>query len=302
MFLASFLAVSAFAQKTETEGELFAQISKLTQTKKVEDEDKAYALGKTFIERFGAGNGDDVKKVREFMNNYQVAFVVKRINEGKAKEAFAFGKDALAQSPDNAQLSMTLANAGYEALVNKKDKSFGQDSVLFAKQTIKLFEENKLPASFQPFLDRDEATAMMYYIIGNFSFDSNLSESAHNYYKAVQYTSKVKNNSLPYSIIAFYYEKEFEKALKEFQTKYGDNPPATAEAKAAEARLEKLIYGAQDAYARAIKLGEAENAPKVGEWKKRYNQLYEFIKGSSTGSAEYLANILTKPMPDPNAP
>lgn len=302
LFLTSFLTVAAFAQKVETEGELFAKISKLTQTKKADDEEKAYQLSKTFMSKFGKNNDDEVRKVREFMQRYEVSFVAKKVEEGKTVEAFAFGKEVLALEPDNAHLSMTLAYAGYQALVTKKDKSFGQDSILFAKKTVQLFAENKLPSSFAPFTDRDEATAMMYYLIGNFSFESNLQESALNYYKSLQYTSKVKNNSLPYSIIAFYYEKEYEKAAKEFEAKYANNSTASSgEMQSAEAKLEKLLNNMQDAYARAIKLGESENAPKLTEWKNRYAQLYSFIKGSDAGSAEFLANVLMTPMPDPAA-
>lgn len=301
IFLTYFLTVSAFAQKIETETELFAKISKLTQTKKAADEDQAYQLGKTFIERFGKNDSDDVKKVREFMQNYQVAFVDKKVEEGKTAEAFAFGKEVLALEPNNAHLSMTLAYAGYQALVTKKDKTFGQDSILFAKKTVQLFAENKLPTSFAPFTDRDEATAMMYYVIGNFSFESNLQESALNYYKSLQYTSKVKNNSLPYSIIAYYYEKEFEKAAKDFETKHGRKSSEDAAMRADNARLEKLMNNMQDAYARAFKLGESENAPKLKDWKKRYNEIYTFIKGDDKGAAEFLANVLMTPMPDPSA-
>lgn len=301
LFLTCALTVSAFAQKVETESELFSKISKLTQTKKAVDEDKAYLLGKTFIERFGKNNSDEVKKVRDFMQNYQVAFVARKIEEGKTAEAFAFGKQVLAQQPDNAHLSMTLAYAGYQALVNKKDKSFNQDSILFAQKTVQLFAEKKLPNNFAPFTDQDEATAMMYYVIGNFLFDSNLKESAQNYYKAVQFTSKVKNNSLPYSIIAFYYEKEFEKAAKDFETNHGSKSSEDAAMRADNARLEKLMNNMQDAYARAIKLGESENAPKMNEWKKRYTEIYIFIKGNDKGAAEFLANVLMTPMPDPSA-
>jgi hypothetical protein len=302
LFLTSFLSVSAFAQKAETESELSARISKLTQTKKADDEAKAYELGKTFMAKFGKNDSDEAKKVREFMGNYEISLVAKKIEEGKTAEAFTFGKEVLARNPDNARLSMTLAYAGYQALVNKKDKSLGKDSIMFAGKTLQLFEEKKLPASFMPFNDQDEATAMMYNVIGTFSVDSNLKDAAQNFYKALQYNTKIKNTSYPYYIIAFNYEKEFEKAAKEFESKYGGNPPANAEARAAEARLEKLMNNMQDAYARAIKLGESENAPKLGDWKKRYEQIYEFIKGSSAGSAEFLANVLTTPLPDTNVP
>lgn len=300
LFISSFLTVAAVAQKVETEGELFLRISRLTQTKKADDQDKAYQLGKIFMSKFGQSNDDETKKVREFMETYEIAFVAKKIEEGKTAEAFAFGKEVFAASPENTHLAMSLAYAGLQAFTSKKDKSFGPDSVQFAQKALQLMNENKLPKSFQPFADKDEATALMYYVIGNFSVDSNLSDAAKNFYKAVQFNSRIKNNSYPYYIVAYSYEKEYEKAAKEFETKFAGGSQ-NSESAAAEARLEKLLSRMQDAYARAIKLGEAENAPKVPEWKQRYMQLYSFIKGSDAGANEFLANVLTTPMPDPGA-
>lgn len=300
LFLSSFLTVAVAAQKVETESELFSKISTLTQTKKAEDQDKAYQFAKVYMSRFGTGTGDEVKKVRSFMETYESAFVGKKIDEGKTAEAFAFGKEAFAASPDNTHLAMALAYGGYQAFTAKKDKSFGADSIQYAQKALRLMSENKLPASFQPFADRDEATALMYYVIGNFSVDSNLSDAARNFYKAVQFNSRIKNNSYPYYIIAFSYEKEYEKAAKEYEAKFAGGSAST-DSQAAEARLEKLLLNMQDAYARAIKLGEAENAPKVSEWKKRFVQLYSFIKGSEAGSAEFLNGVLMTPLPDPSA-
>ncbi|HEY0426960.1 MAG TPA: hypothetical protein VGC76_04060 [Pyrinomonadaceae bacterium] len=299
LFLTSFLTLPVFAQKVETEGELFNQISALTKTKKADDQEKAYQLGKDFISKFGKNNDDEVKKVREFMETYEIAFVGRKIDEGKTAEAFTFGKEVMTQEPDNAHLAMTLAYAGYLALVNKKDKSLGQDSIQFAQKALQLLNDKKLPSNFQPFTDQDDATAMMYYTIATFSVDSNLSDAAQNFYKSLQYNTKVKNNSYPYYIIAFNYEKQYEKAAKDFDAKYGAATTSTAEMRTAEASLEKLLGNMQDAYARAVKLGEAENAPKVNEWKQRYAQIYSFIKGSDAGSAEFLANVLATPMPAP---
>ena len=202
---------------------------------------------------------------------------------------------------------MTLAYAGFQTYINKKDKAFGADSIQLAQKVLQLMAENKLPNSYLPFADQNEATASMYYVIGNFSVDTNLSGAAVNFYKALQFNSKIKNNSYPYFIIAYNYEKEFAKAAKEYDDKYRSSP-ASAAAQTAEAHLEKLMNNMQDAYARAIKLGEAENAPKVGEWKKRFMQIYGFIKGDDNikaddqGAAQYLASVLTTPMPDPSAP
>lgn len=302
LFLSSFLAVSTFAQKVETEGELFAKISRLTLTKKTDDREKAYQLSKVFLAKFGSKNDEETKKVKEFVATYEMASLGQKIDEGKTAEAFAFGKEILIREPENSFVTANLAYAGYQVFQTKKDKTFSQDSVQFAKQTLKLYEAKKLPKSFEPFTDEAEATALMYYIVGHFSFETNPKESAQNFYKAVQFNSKIKNDSFPYLIIARSYEVEFAAAAKAFDTKYPAGSNQTAEMKADEAKLFKLMDGMQDAYARAIKLGETGNAPTLAEWKQRYAQIYEFNKGSDKGSAEFLANVLNTPMPDPNAP
>lgn len=301
MFLTFAFGASISAQGIQTEGELFTKISGLTKTKKADDQEKAYQLSKVFLAKFGKNDDDEVKKVREFSDNYEKVTLGKHIDAGKIPEAFTFGKDILARNPDNAFVSANLAYAGFKAAQDKKDKTFAADSVQFAKQTLDLYAAKKLPKTFEPFADEAEATALMYYVLGFFAVDSNVKDAAGNFYKAVQYTSKIKNTSYPYYIVAFSYEKEFETAAKEFDAKYAGKSQ-TAEMKAAEAKLEKMMANMQDAYARAIKLGEAENSPSAASWKTRYLEIYTFLKGSATGADTFLANVLTTPMPDPSAP
>lgn len=302
LLLSSFLTIAVFAQRVETEGELFAKISSLTKTKKQDDQDKAYQLSKVFLAKFGTQTDEETTKVKEFVEKYEMATLGKRIEEGKIAEAFTFGKDVLSRNPENAHITSNLAYAGYQAFQTKKDKTFAQDSVQYAKQTLQLFEAKKLPKSFEPFTDEADATALMYYIIGHLSFETDLPGAAQNFYKAVQYTSRIKNNSFPYYIIAYNYEKEYEKAAKSFEEKYGSAASQTAEMKTEEAKLEKMLTKMQDAYARAVKLGEKDNPSSVPSWKQRYEQVYAFVNGSDKGSADFLANVMTTPMPDPNAP
>jgi hypothetical protein len=302
LFLSSFLTASVFAQKIETEGDLFAKISSLTKTKKPDDQDKAYQLSKTFLSKFGTKDDEETKKVKDFVEKYQMATLGKKIEEGKTAEVFIFGKDVLTREPENSYITSNLAYAGYQAFQTKKDKTFAQESLQYAKQTLQLFEAKKLPKSFEPFTDEADATALMYYIVGHLSVETDLPEAARNFYKAVQFTSRIKNNSYPYYIIAYNYEKEFEKAAKAFDAKHGMKPTEDAEMKADNAKMEKLMKNMLDAYARTIKLGETDNASNVPAWKQRYTEIYSFLNGNDKGSAEFLANVLTTPMPDPNAP
>lgn len=294
-----FLSVSAFAQKQENEAELFSKISKLTQTKKPEDQEKAYQMGKDYLSKFGKEENDKVKKIKTFVENYQIFALNKRVDEDKTAEAFALGKDILAREPENAYVTMNLAYAGLQAWQKKKDKTFAAETIQFAKQTLQLFDEKKLPKNFDPFTDQADAAGVMYYTIGALSIDSDLKTAAQNFYKAVQFESKVKKTSYPYYIIAYYFEKEYEKAAQDFTAKHGKKATEDAEMKADSAKLEKIIRRMQDAYARAIKMGEAENIPNFAAWKQRYAEVYKFINGSDAGANDFLNNVLNTTLADP---
>jgi hypothetical protein len=210
------LTFAASAQRVETEGEMFQKISKLTQTKKADDQEKAYKLSKTFLEKFGKGTSEEVKKIKDFVANYERFKLGNLIEADKTAEVFALGKEMLASNPENSEVTMLLATAGFNALTKKQDKSFGSDTIEYAKQTLKLFGENKLPKDFAPFTNQTEATAYMYYIAGNFLVDSNPQEAANNFYKAVGFDSKIKNLSYPYYIIAYNYNLIYDKLSKDY--------------------------------------------------------------------------------------
>ena len=300
MFSLLFLGFSAFAQKVETEGEMFAKISRLTQTKKVDDQEKAYKLGKIFLQKFGTGNSPEVKKIKDFVANYEMVALGKMVEEDKTAEAFTFGKQVLITNPDNSHTTMVLAYAGYQALVKKQDKTFSKDSIFYAQMTLRLFAENKLPQTFLPFENQTVATALMYYIIGNFSIDNDMNEAANNFYKAVQLESKIKAEAKPYYIIALNYHTIYWKLAADFESKYPSGTTETDASRAANEKLEKLLNRMMDAYARAIKLGEAQKLPDAANWKTIFSQIYIGFNQSEAGMNEYLDKILTTPMQDPS--
>ena len=300
MFSVAFFTHSAFAQRVETEGELFNKISALTKTKKVDDQEKAYKLSKIFLQKFGKGDSTEVKKIRDFVANYEMTQLGKLTDDGKTAEAFTFGKELLAANPDNADASMLLAYAGYQAFIKKQDKSFSADSILYAKKTLQLIGANKLPKNFAPFTNQAEATAFMHYIAGSFLVDSDLTDAVNNFYKAVQLDSKVKNIAYPYYIIAFSYEKKFEKMSADFEAKHGKKTTEDEAMRTDNAKLEKLLGAMMDGYARAAKLGDAEKNPSAAVWKTRFSQVYTFLKSSDAGMNEYYDKILIAPMPDPS--
>lgn len=294
------LSLSAFAQRVETESDLFNKISKLTQTKKTDDQKKAYDLSKIYMQKFSNEDAEKARKIKAFMENFETAHLGKLIDDGKTSDAFAFGKQILESNPDNSKVTMELAFAGFQALEKKKDKSFGKDSIEYAKTTLRLFGENKLPKEFAPFSNQTEATAMMYFIIGNFLGEDNLQESAVNFYKSVQYDSQIKSNFMPYYYIALYYHRTYEKLAAEFEKKYAGKSTDDKEATAANEKLGKLLSLMMDAYARAAKLGEEKKVEAASNWKAIFSQIYQGVNGGQTGMNEYYDKVFSQPLADPS--
>ncbi len=295
------LTVSAIAQKTSSKDEMFGKIAKLSQTKKSEDKDKAYQMSKDYLAQFGKDNDEKATKIKEFVEKYRTSAINIKLDDGKTAEAFTLGKEILADEPENSYVTMNLAYGGYEAMTKKKDKSFAADSVKYAKKTLELFEAGKLPKTFQPFANQAEATALMYYVIGSFAVDNDTKQAAENFYKALQYDSKIKNTAYPYYYIAYNYEKMYEKGAKDFQAKHGNKTTEDDEYKKDNANLEKLLDRMLDSYARTVKIAQAENNPTASAWKQRYMEIYKFVKQGEAGADEYLNNISSKPMLDPNS-
>jgi hypothetical protein len=297
--LTTALAAASLAQNKESKDEQFNKIAKLTQSKKFEDQEKAYQLSKEFIAQFGKDGDDKVKKIKQFTASHRLNAFVKAVDEVRMADAMKYGKEILAEEPENSSVTLNLAYGTFQAHTQKNDKSFDADGINYAKQTLSLFEAGKLPKNFEPLKDQAEATALMYYALGTFSLDKDMKEAAKNFYKSIQYEAQFKNKAYPYYMIAAYYEKLYETGAKDYQTKHGAKTADDAAMKADQERLNAVIDRMLDAYARVVKLAEAENSPNKEQWKARFTQIYKFRKGGDAGMNEYVASISNTPLPDP---
>ncbi|MBK7709007.1 MAG: hypothetical protein IPN69_11290 [Acidobacteria bacterium] len=295
--LAASFAVSVAAQKPLSKDESFQQIAKLSNTKKPEDREKAYQMGKEFLTQFGKDADDKVKKIKAYVENYRLGEFNKAVDDVKMADALKYGKDILADEPENSYVTMNLGYCALDTLTNKQDRSFAAEGIAYSKQTIALFEAGKLPKDFKPFKDQAEVTALMYYAIGTFSVESDLKQAAQSFQKATTFESQVKSKSYPYYIIAFYYERLYEAAAADFQKKFAGKPEDAA-MKAERAAIDVLIDRMIDAYARTVKLAEAENNASLGVWKERLTQIYKFRKGDDKGLAGFIGAVLSTPMPE----
>lgn len=296
------LNFSTLAQESnQAEIDDLNKISKLTKSKKDEDHDKAYELAKEFLKKYDKGKEDEnIKKIKGFIENYRMASFNKKLDDGKTAEAFAMGKQMLTEMPDDPYITMSLAYGGFDAFVNRKDKTFAADSIAYARQTLKSFEAGKYPKTYAPLKDQTEATALMYYAIGTLEVEANSDDAAVNFYKAVQYDSQFKSKAYAYEVIIYFYEQKYNALAEDFRKNHANKMTEDDAMKAAEAKLDKVLNNMLDAYARGIKVAAAAKDPVADQWKKRFAEVYQFVKKSDAGAGDYLANQPNQPFPNPS--
>ncbi len=298
MIVAALLVASAFAQTSRSKDELIKEIATLSNTKKPEDLEKAYQAGKQFLARFGKDTDNTVKKVRDFVQKYQESAFYKAVDASNFAVAFPLGKEILAEKPDFTEVHLNLAYAGYLASGTTGGKVYAEDTIASAKKAAHLLEGGSTPKTFAPYHNKNEALAFMYFIDGSISFDKDKTGSAANIYKATLIESPVKSSSLPYYMIAAFYEDVYKKAAAELKAKEA--------AKASEGEIKGLTIRAgqavdlmMDAYARTVTLAETEKHPNAGAWRGRLTEIYKFKMKTEDGLAGYITAANAKPLPDP---
>ncbi|MFT3744205.1 MAG: hypothetical protein QM785_07915 [Pyrinomonadaceae bacterium] len=301
LLLAAAFVSPGVAQKPKSKDEALKEIATLVGTKKPEDMATAYPLAKDFIVRFGKDNKDGkdkgVTQVKAFVEGYRESTFYASVDANKPAEAFAFGKEVLAEHPDDVLVMINLAHAGYNSLGPKRDKTYADETIGFAKKAAAALEGGATPKNFAPYKDKDEAQAWMYYIPGYILLDTDNKESAINIYKAMAFNSPIKESSLPYYFLATYYEDVYAKLSTDLKAK--GSKLSDAEFKAANDQVNKSIDLMLDAYIRAFKKGEVEKNPNAASWKDRLTQVYKFSKKTEEGLPEFIKFVSLSPMPDP---
>lgn len=301
LVLAAFAAIftiPGLAQSDSSKDDLFAKIVKLSQDKKPEKKAEAYKLSMDYLAKFGKDTDEKTKKIAEYAEKYRVNEFNVALDQGRYDDAFELGKELLEINPEDSYVTMSLAYAGYDALVKKNDKGYADASISYAKKTIELFESGKVPKTFVPFKTKDDAIAMMYYSMANLQTEYEPYQSALNYIKALKYESRLKGDSNVYIQLANIYYKAYQEKSDDFQKKYGSQQQETAEMKTENAKMMKLLELTMDSYARAVNLSPAES-PNKAAWNDNLTKLYSFVKGSNTGLAEYVSGIMTSSIPTP---
>lgn len=296
------VALSAWtlvAQKQKSKGDLLKEIAAIG-TANEEAMAKSYELGKDLVARFGTEKDEKVAKVRTFVEKYRLELFYRAVDAKKTDDAFRIGKEILAEQPDSATVVLNLGYMGFVG-ISAGDTKYAADAIIYTDKAIALITAGKVTDSFAPFADKDQALAWCNYINAIASQNIDLASGAAHMYKATTFQSDIKNTLEPYYYIAFYYEGIYEKASSELKKKIEAKTISADEENAAKDHVNKAVDLMLDAYARALKFGEAAKHPKMAEVKARLAVVFKFRKGTSEGLDAYLKYTTSLPMPDPAA-
>ncbi len=300
LVMAATLFISVInAQKPPTKEELLKQIATLTNTKKPDDAEKAYQLGKECLAKFPNDKDDNLKKVKDCFGKYRINKFYAAVDGNKFANAFTYGHEILADEPNNTEVIVNLAYSGYMASATPEGGKLMDETISMARKGLKLLNEGVLPKSFAPFTSKEETTAYMYFIDGSLMLAKEPKTAVGNIYKAIQINSPVKNTALPYYSIASYYEDIYMKMSADLKSKAAATKLSDAEFKAETDKINGVVDLMMDAYARTVTRAEKEKNPGLAQWKDRLVQIYKFRNKTETGIDGYIISANSSTMPDP---
>ncbi len=272
-----------------------------------DDYKAAYDVAKQYVEKYGSSNDDYSKYFRDkFIPRYETyqkslrkSQIDQFINDKKYPEAFALGKQILADEPDDELTMFKLTKAAIIATTAGNEAS-NAEATAYAKKAIDLINNGKFQPE-SPNQTKDVALAILNYGLGLFTMKSSPTESAAYLFKAVQYDSGLKKEAPTYGLLASAYETEYLNVATEYKTKFPDaTTQATPEGKAATEKVNAVTDRLIDAYARAVAYAgtEAKYATPKQKWLDRLTELYKYRHdGSDAGLKELIAGVTSKPLP-----
>jgi hypothetical protein len=175
-----------------------------------------------------------------------------------------------------------------------------------------LLESGKV-TKFEPFQGLGAAQGFLNAAVGSLSREKSPVEAAQAFRKSVQSESSYRTDPIIYHRLGVAILRgEFAQLTKEYNDKYFEKPPSAAQQEML-AKINKLGIQALDAYARAVALSdlpdaagkveaEATRVKLPAELRNRIleqlTSLYKsFNNNSDAGLKEFIAGVLSKPLP-----
>jgi len=270
---------------------------------RTQDPTKAYEAAKKYLAACPQEEGQIPTYLKKWVAAYDKEARKLKLQpllyEKKYPEAFALGKEILADEPENLRVLIDLGYSGYPAMV-AKNESFTGDSLNYARKAIQLIESGKAPESWAPYKGKEDTLAYLYNAIGHLTLKSNSPEALSSLIKAAQFDSDLKKDPWTYFYIAAAYERgPYATLSADYKTKF-EGKDESPESKLALANIQQVIDRMIDAYARAVALAGTDPKYQANkkEWLDNLTTWYKYRHNQSdTGLNEMIATVLSKPLP-----
>lgn len=277
------------------------------------DQAKAYEDAKKYLACPAGEVTEAQQKIIDYLKKWSTAYekgmrqirlIQLLYKDMKYPEAYALGKEILADEPENLKVLVHLGANGY-LLAPLNNAALTAESGGYAKKALGMLEAGQTVDDYAPLAGRDVAVAYMNYTLGTQALQNEPGTALKYLLKAAQFETPLKKGPYTYAYIAGAYETgPYAKQSQEYKDMYSGKDE-TPESKLALANINQLVDRMIDGYARAVALAGTDpkyTAAKQG-WMDTLTQWYKFRNNNSdAGLTELLAGILNKPLPPEPTP
>ncbi len=274
----------------------------------------AYQAAKDYMTKYGKEDDQYTRYLRQWIGAYEEDLRAMRMAAEKADreqqllgsftqkdfaKAYGMAKQVLADNPDNLKVLIAL---GYEGVLASegKNEAFNNDAATYGRRAIQLIESGKTLESWEPFKNREDVLASLYYAEGFYALKPRPEAAIADFIKTAQINSDRRNAASTYYYLAVAYQTGAYKRLSDDYSKRFANQAESPESKAALDNVNKVVDKMIDAYARAVALAQKDpqQATAMTAWRARLADFYKFRHdGSDVGLNEFIAGVLATPLP-----
>jgi hypothetical protein len=298
--------------KQEDKDAWYAEFLKIRTT----DQAKAFDLAKKYLACAPpAEMTEPQQKIIDYLKKWSTAYEkgMKKIklpqllyNDKKYPEAYALGREILADEPDNLKILVDLGANGY-VVAPLKNAQLNTESLDYARKALAQIESGKAVEDWSPLANKESALAYLNFTIGTLTLEKEPANALKNLIKAAQYETPLKKSPYTYAYIAAAYETgPYGTQSESYKTTYGGKDE-TPESKLALANIHQIVERMIDGYARAVALAGSDEQYKTQKaaWNDSLTQWYKYLNPTDTGLAgmnQLIATVLSKPLPPEPTP
>ena len=225
-------------------------------------------------------------------------------NKKKYPEAYALGKQILAKEPENLKVLVDLGASGY-IIAPLKNADLSTAALEYARKALQLLDAGKTVDDWTPLSGKDTAIAYLNFTIGTLTLEKEPENALKNLIKSAQFETPLKKSPFTYAYIAGAYETgAYAKQSEQYKTMYGGKDE-TPESKLALANINQIVDRMIDGYARAVALAGSDQAfaQQKPAWQESLSTWYKYRHNASdAGMNEFVASVLSKPLPPEPTP